>query len=109
MFLCTIENGRRVLPDSRRERLGSAECVAPVVVKAWMPVVAGMIEVVSFRTTALMPPYTVCGHACPIRGGGCRGGSPRGFQPRGSSAPTLTSQGSSEAEIVSDGPGAPDA
>jgi hypothetical protein len=82
MFLCTIEDGRGVLPDSRRERLGGTTVVAPLVVEAWTLVVAGMTRVVLFRITAPMPPYTVRGHACPICGGGCRGGSPRGSQLR---------------------------
>jgi hypothetical protein len=82
MFLGTIEDGRCVLPDSRRERLGGTVVVAPVTVEVWMPVVVGMTGVISFRTTAPIPPYTVRGRARPIRGGGCRGGGPRGSQLR---------------------------
>jgi hypothetical protein len=82
MFLCTTEDGWGVLPNSRRERLGGTVVVAPVVVEAWTPVVAGMTGVVLFRTTAPMPPYTVRGRARPIRGCGCRGGGPRGSQLR---------------------------
>jgi hypothetical protein len=82
MFLCAIEDGRGVLLDSRRERLGGTVVVVPVVVEAWMPVVARMTGVVSFRTTAPMAMYTVHGRARPIHGGGCRGGGPCGSQLR---------------------------
>jgi hypothetical protein len=82
MFLCTTEDGRGVLPNSRRERLGGTVVVAPIVVEAWTPIVAGMTGVLSFRTTAPMPPYTVRGRARLIRGGGCRGGGPRSSQLR---------------------------
>jgi hypothetical protein len=82
MFLCTIEDGRGVLPDSRRERLGGTVVIAPVVAEAWTPVVAGMTGVVSFRTMAPMPSYTARGRAHPICGGGCCGGGPRGSQLR---------------------------
>jgi hypothetical protein len=75
MFLYTIKDGRGVLPDSHRERLGGTVVVAPIVVEAWALVVVGMTGVISFCTTAPMPLYTVCGHARPIRGGGCRGGA----------------------------------
>jgi hypothetical protein len=80
MLLCTIEDGRGVLPDSRRETLGGTVVVAPVVVETWTQVVAGMTGVVSFHTTAPMHPYTVRDRVRPIRGGGCRGGGPRGSQ-----------------------------
>jgi hypothetical protein len=78
-----------VLPDSRREMLGGTAVVAPVVVEAWTPIVDGMTGFVSFRTTAPMPPYIVCGRACPIHGGGCRGGCPHDSQlsPRASRVP----------------------
>jgi hypothetical protein len=59
---------RVVLPDSRRGRLGGTVVVAPVIVEAWMLVMAGVTGVVSFCTTAPMPPYTVRGHACTIHG-----------------------------------------
>jgi hypothetical protein len=78
MFLYTIEDGRGVLLDLCRERLDDTMVVAPVVVETWTPVVVGMTRVVSFRTMDPMPPYTIRGRACPIRGGGCRGGGPRG-------------------------------
>jgi hypothetical protein len=56
--------------------------VAPVVVEVWTPVVAGLTGVISFCTTAPMPPYTVRGRACPIHGGGRHGRGPRGSQLR---------------------------
>jgi hypothetical protein len=56
-----------VLLDSRRERLCGIVVVAPIAVEAWTPVVVGMTGVISFRTTAPMPLYTVRGRACPIR------------------------------------------
>jgi hypothetical protein len=89
--------------------------------------VAEKTGVVSFRTTAPMPPYTARGRACPIRGGGRRGGGPRGSQLRlralhvprarrkyvegvGRFHAYVAGVGhSGEAEIVPDGLGAPEA
>jgi hypothetical protein len=71
-----------VLPDSRRERLGGIVVVAPIAIEVWTLVMVGMTGVVSFRTMAPMPPYTMLGRARPIRGGGCCGGGPRGSRLR---------------------------
>jgi hypothetical protein len=118
MFLCTIEDGRGVLPDSRRERLGGpCRCRDVDARRGWNDqshIVShhGSHALVhrarsctshSWRWMSWWGPRAQC-----ARGPYASLGRGRSM-PRGSGAPILTLHGSGEAEIVPDGPGAPEA